>query len=107
MGNLPVIIMDPSTGHKNPWSSVSVLLNIAGVDANLQKGKENIENWSQLVNSTTKNKSNLDDSMDLIHGKQIIEQILTSVQLKHSHAFYGQRYMVVHSHVTRPRHQIK
>lgn len=43
MGNLPVIIMDPSTGHKNPWSSVSVLLNIAGVDANLQKGKENIE----------------------------------------------------------------
>lgn len=41
MCNLPVIIMDPSTGHKNTSSSVSVLLNIAGVDANLQKGKEN------------------------------------------------------------------
>lgn len=32
----PVIIMDPSTGQKNSSSSVSALLNIAGVDANLQ-----------------------------------------------------------------------
>lgn len=29
--------MDPSAGHKNCSPSVSVLLNIAGVDANLQK----------------------------------------------------------------------
>lgn len=49
--------MDPSTGHKNAWSSVSVLLNIAGVDANLQKGEEIIENWSSSVNSTTKIKA--------------------------------------------------
>ena len=41
MCNLPVIIMDPSTGHKNSSSSVSALLNIAGVEANLKKGKEN------------------------------------------------------------------
>lgn len=34
---LPVIIIDPSTGHENLSSSVIVLLNIAGVDANLQK----------------------------------------------------------------------
>ena len=40
MSDIPVIIMDPSTGHKNASSSVSVLLNIAGVDANLQKGKQ-------------------------------------------------------------------
>lgn len=35
MCDLPVIIMAPSTGHKKPSSSVTVLLNIAGVDANL------------------------------------------------------------------------
>ena len=29
--------MDPSAGHKNCSPSVSVLLNIAGVEANLQK----------------------------------------------------------------------
>lgn len=34
---LPVIIMDPSTGHEKLSSSVIVLLNIAGVDANLQQ----------------------------------------------------------------------
>lgn len=41
MSNIPVIIMDPSTGHKNTSSSVSVLLNIAGVDANLHKNNRN------------------------------------------------------------------
>lgn len=30
--------MDPSTGQKNASSFVRVLLNMAGVDANLQKG---------------------------------------------------------------------
>jgi hypothetical protein len=29
--------MDPSTGHKNASSFVSELLNIAGVEANLQR----------------------------------------------------------------------
>jgi hypothetical protein len=36
----PVIIIAPSAGHKNDSSSVNVLLNIAGVDANLQKKKK-------------------------------------------------------------------
>lgn len=36
---LPVIIIDPSTGHKNASSLVSVLLNMAGVDANLQRNQ--------------------------------------------------------------------
>lgn len=44
MSNIPVIIMDPSTGHKNTSSSVSVLLNIAGVDANLHKCKQKKSN---------------------------------------------------------------
>lgn len=34
--------MEPSTGHKKAPSSVSVLLNIAGVDAKLHKGKQQI-----------------------------------------------------------------
>lgn len=33
-------MMDPSAGHKRASSSVNVLLNIAGVDANLHKGKQ-------------------------------------------------------------------
>lgn len=32
----------PSAGHKNDSSSVNVLLNIAGVDANLQKKRKPI-----------------------------------------------------------------
>lgn len=36
---LPVIIIDPSTGHKNASSLVSVLFNMAGVDANLQRNQ--------------------------------------------------------------------
>lgn len=36
-GGLPVIIMDPSTGQRKSPFSVSVLLNIAGVDANLER----------------------------------------------------------------------
>lgn len=40
--NLPVIITDPSTGHKQRSSLVSVLLNIAGVDANLHSQQEQI-----------------------------------------------------------------
>ena len=39
ISQLPVIIIAPSTGHKNDSSSVSVLLNIAGVDANLEKAR--------------------------------------------------------------------
>ena len=35
-------MMDPSTGHKKASSSVIVLLNIAGVEANLHKGKQKI-----------------------------------------------------------------
>lgn len=35
--NVPVIIIDPSTGQRNASSFVSVLLNIAGVDANLER----------------------------------------------------------------------
>lgn len=39
MCSLPVIIIDPSAGQKSASSSVIVLLNIAGVEANLQKKK--------------------------------------------------------------------
>lgn len=35
--------MDPSTGQKKASSWVSVLLNIAGVDANLQKKIQNCQ----------------------------------------------------------------
>ena len=53
---LPVIIMDPSAGHKNRSSSVSVLLNIAGVDANLQKEMISINeaNKKSVKEKTTK-----------------------------------------------------
>lgn len=37
INKIPVIMIAPSAGHKNASSSVNVLLNIAGVDANLQK----------------------------------------------------------------------
>lgn len=55
--DLPVIIMAPSTGHKKPSSSVMVLLNIAGVDANLHiKRKKDSMNIS-CQSSTKKKKS--------------------------------------------------
>lgn len=43
---IPVIMIAPSAGHKNDSSSVNVLLNIAGVDANLQN---NIIQYSRDV----------------------------------------------------------
>lgn len=38
----PVIIIDPSTGHKKSSFLVRVLLNIAGVEANLHKNNSDL-----------------------------------------------------------------
>lgn len=43
INKIPVIIIAPSAGHKNASSSVNVLLNIAGVEANLQNKQTDIQ----------------------------------------------------------------
>lgn len=48
--------MAPSTGQKNASSSVSVLLNIAGVEAKLQNAKgqqKELDDYSQVVTRET------------------------------------------------------